>query len=151
MIGYMVKPIAKISLKTAIELSISKAYTLKNQNTNTPSTKNNIVYKNYFFFKQKDTIKKVHLKEIAFVKSNDNYCECYTLSKKTFMARIPISQLEKMLPSKRFMRIHRQYIVQLPCIEAVNFTSNVLKIKSYKIPISRAKRKPLAALLKALQ
>lgn len=151
MIGYMVKPIAKISLKSAIELSISKAYTLKNQNTDTSSSKNNIVHKNYFFFKQKDTIQKVDIKEIAFVKSNDNYCECYTLSEKTFTARIPISQLEKMLPPKRFMRIHRQYIVQLTCIEAIDFTSNVLKIKSHKIPISRVKRKDLAVLLKTLR
>lgn len=151
MIGYVVKPIAKISLKTAIELSIAKAYTLKNQNTDTLSSKNNIVHKNYFFFKYKDAFQKVYIKDIAFVKSNDNYCENYTISGKTFMARIPISQLEEMLPSKRFMRIHRQYIVQIPCIDAINFTSNVVKINSHVIPISRAKRKPLAALLKTLQ
>ncbi|MEZ4887506.1 MAG: response regulator transcription factor [Chitinophagales bacterium] len=151
MIGYMVKPIAKISLKSAIELSISKAYTLKNQNANTPSRKSNIVHKNYFFFKQKDTIQKVDIKKIAFVKSNDNYCECYLLSEKAFTVRIGISELEKMLPSKLFIRIHRQFIVQVACIDAVDFASNLLKIKSHTIPISRTKRKPLAALLESLR
>jgi len=150
MIGYMVKPVGKISLKTAIQLSISKAYTLKNQKTNTARIENNIVHDNFFFFKEEVTFHKVHLREIAFIKSNDNYCQSHTRSGQTFMARISISQLEKMLPPKLFMRIHRQYIVQIPCIETVSFISNALKIGGEVIPISRSKRKALTTMLKML-
>ncbi|MGB1243567.1 MAG: LytR/AlgR family response regulator transcription factor [Chitinophagales bacterium] len=150
MIGYMVKPVEKISLKTTIQLSISKAYALKNHNLNTPSIENNIVHKDYFFFKHQDAFQKVYIKDIAFVKSNDNYCESHTHSGQTFMARIGISQLEKMLSPKLFMRIHRQYIVQVSCINSINFNSNFLKINTNELPFSRAKRKTLAALLKPL-
>jgi len=150
MIGYMVKPVEKISLKTAIQLSISKAYTLKNHTTNTTSVNNNIVHQEFYFFKRQDTFHKVHIKDIAFIKSDDNYCKSYTLSGETFVTRIGISQLEKMLPPKLFMRIHRQYIVQVSCIDAIDFNSNLLKIKGHAIPISRSKRKALAAMLKIL-
>ena len=52
MIGYMVKPVERISLKTAIQLSISKAYALKNQHTNTPNIENNIVHQDFYFFQK---------------------------------------------------------------------------------------------------
>lgn len=150
MIGYMVKPVEKISLKTAIQLSISKAYALKNHQGDTPSVKNNIVHQDFYFFKRQDIFHKVYLKDIAFIKSDDNYCQSYTVGGKTFVTRIGISQLEKELPPKLFMRIHRQYIVQVSCIDSIDFNSNSLKISRYTIPISRTKRKALAAMLKML-
>lgn len=151
MIGYMVKPIQKISLKTAIQLSISKAYTLKNQDSYTPNVKNNMVHPDIYFFKKQGILHKVYLRDIAFIKSDDNYCQSHTIKGETFITRVGISELEKMLPSQRFMRIHRQYIVQVSCIDTIDFSSNSLKVKGESIPISRSKRKALAAMLKTLQ
>ena len=116
----------------------------------TEQSPENIITNDCYFFKKKEAYHKVHLQDITFIQSHDNYCQTHTVSGETFLARIPISKLENRLPRKKFFRIHRRYLVQLNLIDAVNFNDGIVRIKDIEIPVSRNKRKELSGIFKML-
>lgn len=152
MIGYLVKPVNKISLRSGIELAISKAYSLKTEKEKHTElqVEDHIVTKYSFFFKKRDTIYKILTKDIAFIKSDDNYCKTTTVQGETFIARISLGKLEEMLP-KGFVRVHRQYIIQVAQIELIDNNSNIIRIGKESIPLSRNRRKELEQMINLLK
>ncbi len=149
MIGYLVKPVNKISLRSGIELAISKAYSLKaeEQRNTELQVEDHIVTKHSFFFKKRDTIYKVLTRDISFIKSDDNYSRITNVQGEIFTARITLGKLEKILPKGLFMRAHRQYIVQIDKIESIDTESNTIQIGEEGIPLSRSRRKELEGLI----
>lgn len=153
LIGYLIKPIAKFSLQTSVQLAIEKAYSLKSQREKTtrePEPVENFLSKDRFFFKKAGTYHKVKIADIAYIKSDDNYCQTTTIQNQTFMTRITINKFESLLPSGLFIRTHRQYIVQINQIDTINFQDGVLKINQKEIPVSRTKRKEMEALIRKM-
>lgn len=76
-------------------------------------------------------------REIAYIKSNDNYCEIQTTTDRLYSLRIPISKLEAMLPADLFLRTHRQYIVQTRLIDEIHPADGIVKLMGTSIPFSR--------------
>lgn len=150
-IGYLVKPVEKITLRTAINLAIEKAIALQaDKSAEAAPVSENYFGRDYLFFKKKGTYHKVPFHEIAFVKSNDNYCDVHTTKAEIFIARISISKLEEMLPKHAFFRTHRQFIVQTSLIEQVNFQDNVLVVYQKEVPVSRENKKELEMMIHKL-
>jgi len=156
MIGYLVKPIDKITLRATLELAIAKAHVSKAPDSNLEgkdSDKNeleNFVSKEALFFKKRGSYFKVKINQIAYVKSDDNYCLTTTLDGEIFVTRLTISKMEELLPIKKFMRTHRQYLVNTEHIDSIDFQDSTLKIQQKEIPVSRAKRKELASLIRKM-
>lgn len=155
MVGYLVKPVEKYTLRSTIQLAISNLH-LKNENiTATPSENKSKIMDNFFkddflFFKKNEVFYKVALSDISYIKSSDNYCETHTHSGEEFVARITISKMEKLLPPNEFMRIHRSYIVRLDSISKINFLEGTVNIDHTEIPVSRANRKKLEEMIRKL-
>ena len=153
MLGYLLKPIEKISLRTTLELAIAKAYHLKTtaKELATPESKDNFIAKDSLFVKKNGVYHKVKISEIAFVKSDENYCRIVNINGGEFIIRITLSKIEKLLPPTLFLKIHRQYIVQIEHISTIDFNDGMAKVNNLQIPISRAKRKYLAARINKLE
>ncbi|RMD98814.1 MAG: DNA-binding response regulator [Bacteroidetes bacterium] len=145
MIGYLVKPIQKYSLRSALELSMQNALL---RSSDKDENEEQFLLKEHVFVKKKGVYHKVPIASIAYVSSNDNYSEITTDKGQTFVVRFPLSKMEEMLPSNDFMRIHRQYIICMQKIESVNLQDGVLMMLGKEIPISRPNRKLLSERLK---
>lgn len=147
-IGYLVKPVDKITLRSSINLAIAKAYTLQSERTEegTPTIEH-FIGQDHLFLKKKGTYRKVAFGDIVFIKSNDNYCEVHTAKEDVFTARMPLSKFGSLLPHKSFFRPHRQYIVQTSFIESVNFQDSTITVMHKEIPLSRENKKELEALI----
>jgi len=145
MIGYLVKPIQKYSLRSALELSMQNALL---RSSDKDENEEQFLLKEHVFVKKKGVYHKVPIASIAYVSSNDNYSEITTDKGQTFVVRYPLSKMEEMLPSNDFMRIHRQYIICMQKIESVNLQDGVLMMLGKEIPISRPNRKLLSERLK---
>lgn len=147
MLAYLVKPISKYTLQAAIANALQNAFQqIKAQVEQT----DNLFAKQHLFVKKNGIYEKIYIPNIQYIHSNDNYCNIYTLAAESYTVRMPISSLEQNLPSKDFLRIHRQYIVQLRQIETVDFKKNLLKVNDTKIPISRSKRAFLEEVMRKL-
>jgi two-component system, LytTR family, response regulator LytT len=115
-VGYLTKPIKKIELIAAIELA-----------------KNNLK-KEYIKVKDGYEEIKLYYKDILFAKSERNYIDIQTVSKKITL-RNTLDNIQMELDSDTFCRVHRSYIVNKEKISRK--TSNSLHIDNYEIPISR--------------
>ena len=150
-IGYMVKPVNKYSLRSALELSLrslsSKQVDLS-ENPNSDLGKkeainaNTFPLKEYLFFKKKGIFQKVKIEDILYLQANDDYCLIH-IEGNNFLASQRLSQMEKMLQSYSFLRIHRSYLVNLKRITSIDPTVNVVHLNEQKIPYSRSNKEAL--------
>jgi DNA-binding LytR/AlgR family response regulator len=92
---------------------------------------------NYFFVKSDYKIVKVVFSEILFIEALQKYVRIHTLSQRivTFMS---MSQLEEILPTGQFVRIHRSSIVNLERIDSIE--GNMVHIEKHQLPISKGQR-----------
>jgi len=145
-IGYLVKPVDKITLRTAINLAVARAAQNKVAQSEAEH-RDNFVNRDYLFFKKKEVYYKVAFQEIGYIKSNDNYCEIYTTTGNVYSLRVPIGKLEEILPTSLFIRTHRQYIVSASLIKEVNLLEGTLSVLGKTIPFSRENKQKIEALI----
>ncbi|MCG8327380.1 MAG: response regulator transcription factor [Chitinophagales bacterium] len=151
MIGYLVKPVSKYSLTTAINLAISNAKMMSQTEEKNQAKTGDFVFRETLFFKKKNIYHKVQLSEIVYVEADDKYCLTHTVTNEKFVARIAISKMERNLPREQFFRIHRSYLVGLNKISSVNFFEGTLRVGEKELPISRANRKLLQELMTRME
>jgi DNA-binding LytR/AlgR family response regulator len=87
----------------------------------------------------------IELDQLLYAQSFGNYVKIHTL-KRTYLASITTTELEKCLPERNFMRIHKSYIVALDKIEENE--KDFVIIKKEKLPIGITYRRELTDRLK---
>lgn len=135
--GYLVKPFSKEDLFTSIEIALSNFSSTINANNEDISIKEYKLLKDAFFIKQGNLYVKIYFKDIIYVKSEGVYAEIFT-SQKKYLIRESLKNLQTILPETDFFQIHRSYIVNVNCIDAVN--SEYIVIQKEVLPISRNSR-----------
>lgn len=89
----------------------------------------------YLFLKVEYQLVRVAYRDIRYIQGLKDYVKVYRLSNsKPLLSLINMKALEEKLPSHRFMRIHRSYIISLDQIDAV--TRNSVQIGDEVIPVS---------------
>ncbi len=87
---------------------------------------------------------KIDFESIIYIESYSDYIKIH-LSNKTIVTRETISAIEAKLPSKRFLRIHRSYIIALKHI--TSFTNEEIIINNKALTISRTYKKDVLEIL----
>ncbi len=115
--SYLSKPIKKVDLLAAINLAI-----IKNR------TKYMVI---------KDGYNNIQLKtdDIIYLKSDDNYCDIFTVSNK-YVVRQSLQTILNMLPSEIFKQSHRSFVVNKSKIQKISSTT--IFINEIEIPLSRS-------------
>ena len=79
-------------------------------------------------------MRKVYLNDILWVESMKNYVKIRT-TQQLLVTYLSISSLEEKLPTDRFLRIHRSFLVSLDKIQA--FSPSGVRINTVELPIGR--------------
>jgi len=87
----------------------------------------------FFFIRTDNKYVKINFHDICYVEVCGNYVRIVT-TKKSFLVLISMKQVEKVLPSKSFCRVHRSFIVSLSSITA--FDNEIVYLDSEQIPLS---------------
>ncbi len=87
----------------------------------------------------------IELDQLLFAQSFGNYVKLHT-TKRTYLASITTTELEKCLPEKNFMRIHKSYIIALDKIDSTE--KDFVIIKNEKLPIGITYKRELTDRLK---
>ncbi|WP_158977590.1 LytTR family DNA-binding domain-containing protein [Cellulophaga sp. L1A9] len=141
--GYLVKPFEQQDLYTSIEIALSSFnYNEKaSENNNAPTEEvpddklvSNSVLKDSIFVKKQHLYYRIQFGDIQFIKADNVYLEVNTVDKK-FLVRSPLKDYLEKLPSNKFYRAHKSYIVNVDHIEAIN--SKDILINNNLIPISK--------------
>ncbi len=127
---YLLKPItfsnflkAANKVKNLIELTVS------NQKENVKTTANHL------FVKSEYKLIRIELDDIKFIESQHEYIKIHLINTSPVMTQLSLKSIEEQLPSERFMKIHRSYIVNLAKISLIERNRIVFDNKVY-IPIS---------------
>jgi two-component system LytT family response regulator len=91
---------------------------------------------NDFMFVRSDRkMVKIDFNVILYIESLSDYLKIFT-KEKTIVIRETISSLEEKLPSKKFIRIHRSFIVSFKSISS--YTNEFIEVNQKALPISRS-------------
>ncbi|HHC80528.1 MAG TPA: LytTR family transcriptional regulator [Flavobacteriia bacterium] len=99
---------------------------------------------NYFFIKSGYKIQKILIDEIIYIESMGDYVRFF-LEDKKIVALLSMSKILELLPEKKFVQIHRSYIINF---ERINFIqNNIISIGQYQLPISKSRKKELMKII----
>ena len=91
---------------------------------------------NDFMFVRSDRkMVKIDFNAILYIESLSDYLKIFT-KEKIIVIRETISSLEEKLPSKKFIRIHRSFIVSFKNISS--YTNEFIEVNQKALPISRS-------------
>jgi two-component system LytT family response regulator len=127
-IDYLVKP---VSLDRFIK-ACNKAwelYNLKNKKADSPSAE-----PEYFFVNVEYSLFKVEFADIRWIEGLKDYIKIHLKSSsRAIVTRMSMKSLEDELPSPKFIRVHKSFIISIACITSVR--KNSVFIGSEEIPI----------------
>ncbi|MDE5419646.1 LytTR family DNA-binding domain-containing protein [Labilibaculum sp. DW002] len=133
-LDYLLKPISyEIFLESANRAKkYFKQISPANTDTNIDSAEND----DYLFIKADYQVKRIDYSEILYFEGLKDYVKLYTESSiKPIVFHSTMKSLEEKLPTDRFMRIHRSYLVNLDKIKTIE-RDRILFGKE-RIPISK--------------
>ena len=152
-IDYIVKP-AKIerlikAVDKAIEYINAKRKVLaetpvKTVTTSQPATDfiRTIDAHEYFFIKENNNYIKLNMGDVLFIESMGDFSKISTTGNKSHMVLISLKNLEKQLPENLFIRVHKQYIINVLHIKNIS-VSDIKLSNNLMIPVSIAYKQAL--------
>ena len=144
-IDYLVKPISFQrfcrAIDKALELFKFKQETEASVSSEVPAAETG---SDYFFVKTNRKMVKVAYDELLFVESYGEYVKLYTHDD-VLLALQTMGFMEQMLPSARFIRIHRSHIVNLDHVKEVD--GNTVVLERHQLIISKRMREAFLAAL----
>jgi DNA-binding LytR/AlgR family response regulator len=139
-VAYLLKPFDSLQLQRTIELAVAKMTTGDSSGTFEQS---DLVVQDCLFIKVRQKLEKVHFDDILFLEADDRYSILYTTGGNKFAIRMPLGDLEKRLPSSRFARTHRSFLIQLKWMQSVDLQDMIIHIKDRHVPLSKGYRDDL--------
>jgi DNA-binding LytR/AlgR family response regulator len=127
-LDYLVKPIPLPRFIKCIN-KITTEFNLKN-NIKVETSKGD----SHIFIKVDKKMMKINIEEILFVEGMKEYIKVVTPDK-TYITHKSLTSLSEELPSDRFLRIHKSYVIALNKVKSIE--GNRIQIQSYTIPIGR--------------
>jgi DNA-binding LytR/AlgR family response regulator len=91
-------------------------------------------FHDFFFIRSASSYEKVFYNDILFIEASQNYMTIHA-AKGKLMALLTAKSLEEQLPGKKFLRIHKSYIVALDKITSLR--GNEVFIGTHRIPIGK--------------
>lgn len=151
--AYLLKPFNSRQVCIAIELALKNFSNEVSENEilekrDFDTTENQVLnIKDSLFLKKNHHFERVRLQEILFLKADSNYCSVYTKSDR-FIYSVGLNKIEEQLPKKRFMRVHRSYVININSVSG--FEGNTLYIANNKIPVSKSHKADVFSLFKTI-
>ena len=124
-IDYLLKPISfERFLKTVNKIVDGRLLT--------ESAKEEAAPGDHIFIKANSKFFKVNFSTIVYIEGMKDYLKIHTVEN-TLITHQTMSDIEKILPAKQFLRIHKSYIVALPHIKAIY--GNSVELENATIPV----------------
>jgi two-component system LytT family response regulator len=93
--------------------------------------------KDFIFLNVQKKKVKISFSEIVYIESQREYIKIVT-TKKEYITKMSTHEIEELLPSNLFKRVHRSFIISTGKIES--YTSEIVEVNGVSIPIGRVYR-----------
>lgn len=134
--SFLLKPFNPLEVIYAIEMAIEKFYSQEDVFQN--EEEDTIIGSEFLFIKKKDSLKKVAVSTIINIDVEERYCTIHTESDK-FIIQISLSKVVEQLDPSKFLRTHRNHIVNIDHVTEIQTTDNLVALSNkLLIPISNS-------------
>ncbi|CAA9199297.1 LytR/AlgR family response regulator transcription factor [Flavobacterium collinsii] len=132
--SFLLKPFNELEILYAIEMAVEKFYAQTNVFQN--EEQDTVISNDYLFIKKKNSLKKVALNDILYIDVEERYCNIIT-EKEKFVILISLTKISNLLDKNRFIKTHRNTIVNTNKIEEIILADNLIILKGdHKINLS---------------
>jgi len=156
-IDYLLKPIPFDRFLKAVKKAIAKLQSSGRQVQNIAdeySTNVNVASSNaapttekqYFFIKADGKLVKVNYADIKFIEGMKDYLKIHT-STSMIVTHSTMKGMEEQLPSNRFMRVHKSYIIALNAIKAIEGNIIYLDKEKAEVPLGSSYKEALLSVV----
>jgi len=128
-LDYLLKPIGYVDFLKAANKA--KSYFEKSN----PLNNNADDKRDHLFVRSDSRMIRVRLEDVIYIEGMREYVRIHLVKGKSPMPHMSLRLLEEQLPSNKFMRVHRSYIVNLDKIVAIEHSRIIFDEKIY-IPVS---------------
>jgi len=131
---YLLKPVSYSRFFKAIEKA----------STRLERDKSNLIGKEEIFIKKNATLVRLKYDDILWVEALENYV-IFNTSKEKYTIHFTMKAIEQKLPSSKFTRVHRSFIVNTSSIEVIEDNSVLVKTEggTRTIPIGKSYKEKL--------
>ncbi|SHM66664.1 LytR/AlgR family response regulator transcription factor [Flavobacterium chilense] len=132
--SFLLKPFNELEILYAIEMALEKFYA--QPNVFMSEEQDTVVTNDYLFIKKKNSLKKVAINEILYIEVEERYCNIIT-EKEKFVIQISLTKISNLLDKNKFVKTHRNTIVNTDKIEEIILADNLIILKGdHKINLS---------------
>jgi two-component system, LytTR family, response regulator len=118
-------------------VAVTKVKTAQNKRPQSTESKD---AKDYLFLNVQKKKVKILFSEIVYIESQREYIKIVT-TKTEFLSKMSTHEIEEILPSHLFKRIHRSFIISVDKIES--YTAEMIDVNGVSIPVGRGYRDSL--------
>ena len=134
-LDYLLKPFNYEEFLRAAHKAHAYAELLKNSSTTATKNAAEATEEDYLFLKVEYQLVRLAYSDILYIEGLKDYVKVHLQSaSRPILSLTSLKSLEEKLPSRRFMRIHRSFIVNLDKIQAI--TRNTVQIGEHIITVS---------------
>lgn len=132
--SFLMKPFNELEILYAIEMAVEKFY--EQTNVFLTEEQDTVISNDYLFIKKKKSLKKVALQDILYIEVEERYCNIIT-EKEKFVILISLTKISALLDPAKFIRTHRNTIVNTDKIEEIILADNLIILQgNHKINLS---------------
>jgi two-component system, LytTR family, response regulator len=128
-VDYVLKPVTPIRLMQAVD----KARVLLESNQEETSVEKD----EFLFIRDSNIVRRLKLDDILFAEAMGDYVKLFT-PQKFYAIHTTLKNVEERLPSNRFLRVHRSYVVAIDKIDTIQ--EGTLIIHGKPVPVADAYR-----------
>lgn len=143
--GYIIKPFRERELITTIEIALNKYKAdvdLKKERDLLYNIATSKDEQDCIFVRADYRLNKINFKDIYYVEALKDYVVINT-NDNMYTVHSTMKEMQKILPAKDFVRVHRSYIVRIDKIYSIKYPDIVIEGKMKVIPIGGLYRKEL--------
>jgi DNA-binding LytR/AlgR family response regulator len=155
-IDYLLKPIPFDRFLKAVNKAIAKLQLSGKQiqhiaeehipNVNTATQTTAATDKQYFFIKADGKLVKVNYADIKFIEGMKDYLKIHTTNG-MIVTHYTMKAMEEQLPSDKFMRVHKSYIIALNAIKAIEGNIIFLDKEKAEVPLGNSFKEALLSVV----
>ena len=127
-LDYILKPIEAGRFAKAVEKAI-EYYKYKHAGPEEKSDNSLFVYSEYRMIK-------INLDDIEYIESMEDYIKIHVLNDKTILTLMPLKKVLEKLPSDKFQRIHRSFVVAVDKIKSIH--NRKVQLPGAELPVSES-------------
>ena len=144
--GYILKPFKEADIQAAVEMALhkhAKELELKHEADFLRSLTAHKEGADILFVKNRSRLMHVRHEDLLFVEALKDYVVVHT-RKESYTIHSTMKEIERKLSDRRFMRVHRSYIINLNSIESIKYSNITMEGLEKEIPVGGSYKDSLA-------